>query len=513
MELTVSSPSPLPRADVARLLMQALADYGFPKAAAALEAESGAHLELPAATELSSAVLAGEWERVLALLVPPSPLALPRDARALVLEQVFLEEAAHAPLAALVTLRTRLAPLLAPAHLHRLAALLAAPDAATLARLARWAPPPASRQALLSRLRALMPPGAVLPPRRLDALAQQAALWQRQACAYHQGGGGAAASLLADHVCRPLVLPRAPAAALEAHADEVWCVAFARTHASLACGARDGAVAVWRWAERGAAARKLLGHSQAVSALAWSPADALLASGSLDGTVRVWRAEEGECVATLAGHSDGVVALAWLPDGRHLVSTAHDRLVLVWDVPGQRVAQRVPCRVRLHDLAVAPGGEQLVAVCQERRIRFFPVPPTPGAAWAGEDEARALQESEALTSAALSADGKWLLVTTAGTGPAVHLWSLERRALVHKFTGHKQGRFVVRACFGGADESLVLSGSEDSLVYVWQRTTGSLLAALAGHAGTVNAVAAAPGAELVFASASDDHTLLLWRAE
>ncbi|MBN9003597.1 MAG: hypothetical protein J0H75_16595, partial [Rhizobiales bacterium] len=90
---------------------------------------------------------------------------------ALVLRQVFLEEALASPLAALGTLRTRIAPLVPSADLHALAALLA------------------------------------------------------------------------DHACKPLRLPRAPHLALEAHTDEVWCVAFARGGHTLATGARNGQLA------------------------------------------------------------------------------------------------------------------------------------------------------------------------------------------------------------------------------------------------------------------------------
>jgi len=40
---------------------------------------------------------------------------------------------------------------------------------------------------------------------------------------------------------------------------------------------------------------------------------------------------------------------------------------------------------------------------------------------------------------------------------------------------------VIKAAFGGINENLVVSGSEDSCVYIWNKEKGDILAKLEGH--------------------------------
>ena len=40
------------------------------------------------------------------------------------------------------------------------------------------------------------------------------------------------------------------------------------------------------------------------------------------------------------------------------------------------------------------------------------------------------------------------------------MYDLDAAAVIHRYVGHEQGRFTIRSCFGGANESFVASGSE-----------------------------------------------------
>lgn len=62
------------------------------------------------------------------------------------------------------------------------------------------------------------------------------------------------------------------------------------------------------------------------------------------------------------------------------------------------------------------------------------------------------------TSVAISRDSKHMLVNLAEG--QIQLVDMETAAVVRRFTGQKQGEFVIRSTFGGAAENFVVSGSE-----------------------------------------------------
>lgn len=126
-----------------------------------------------------------------------------------------------------------------------------------------------------------------------------------------------------------------------------------------------------------------------------------------------------------------------------------------------------------------------------------------------------------MTCVSISGDSRYMLINMADN--EVQLIDIETAEIVRRFLGQKQGAFVIRSSFGGADENLVISGSEgstlscqrisdmlirspDSKVYIWHKENGTLIETLEGHStGCVNAVAWNPADPCMFASAGDDR--------
>jgi len=340
-------------------------------------------------------------------------------------------------------------------------------------------------------------PQLLLPAHRLESLVSQALQMQKKNCLYHNIVEEKY-SLFEDHECSPECIPSETKLILEFHKDEVWYVKFSHNGQFLASASKDATIVIWNVLEGSSKPYRVLSDHQApLSFVAWSPDDSMLLSCGNDNLVKLWDVHNGVCIRTFSRHTESVTACAWLPDGRHFISGGIDKNIYMLDIEGNEV--RTWSCARVNDLAVTPDGKYLIVICQEKKLRIYDLENRT------EDS---VQEAESATSLELSADGKQVLVNI--SSHEIHAWDIETKRIVQKYRGQKQSRFVIRSCFGGANQAFVISGSEDSQVYVWHRENGTLLKILSGHSGTVNTVSWNPVYFNMFASCSDDHTIRIW---
>ena len=121
----------------------------------------------------------------------------------------------------------------------------------------------------------------------------------------------------------------------------------------------------------------------------------------------------------------------------------------IWNLRGEPVHKWHGQRI--YDLAITPDGKRLITIntsCEVHVYNFV----------TRELEYEINLHSE-LTSVSVSKDSKFMIINMASV-QEVHLYEIDTLNLVQKYSGQKQKEFVIRNCFGGADENLVLSGSE-----------------------------------------------------
>ncbi|GLB34733.1 putative WD40 repeat-like protein [Lyophyllum shimeji] len=536
------------REEFVRLVIQSLRDVGYIESAATLEAESGYVMEEPEVYDFRQCILGGSWAKAEAALVR---LGVSEDdglwdAKFLISQQKYLELLeAKKTTSALHVLRHELAPLNVDSdQLHTLSSLMMCSEPEDLRQRAGWdGASGTSRRQLLNNLQRFIPSSIMIPQRRFATLLNQAQAHQRQHCLYHNSPSDSSAfSLYTDHHCNKSAFPRITTTILEVHTDEVWNMEWSHDGSYLATASKDKTAIIWRLSYDAEAStqewtphRILKDHPYAVGCLAWSKDDSVLLT-SAENFIKIWNTKTGLCIRTLEQHSETVTALAWLPDGSGFISGGLDRNIIHWDADGNLREKWGATGIRVTDLAVTPDFTRLVTVGMHHLPIGSLSDALPGRdASAGEAAAAGAAAAKAsenrmiiydlatkqvelsvrldgeLTSVKVSQNSRYALINHAPD--EIHLWDLEAERLARKYTGQRQGRHVIRSCFGGYDGNFVVSGSEDGNVYVWHRDTGALLEILCGHGdGSVNSVAWNPRNHRMFASCSDDHTIRIWEA-
>ena len=105
--------------------------------------------------------------------------------------------------------------------------------------------------------------------------------------------------------------------------------------------------------------------------------------------------------------------------------------------------------------------------------------------------------------------GKYILINISKTDPKISLYNLGNSKIEGNYYGHTQKTMIIKCSFAGDKDQYIISGSEDSNVYLWDRNIpGRPKYIFKEHLGIVNSV------ELLFndvlLSASDDKSLKIW---
>lgn len=96
----------------------------------------------------------------------------------------------------------------------------------------------------------------------------------------------------------------------------------------------------------------------------------------------------------------------------------------------------------------------------------------------------------------------------------LQMWDYKENILIQKYFGQKQQHFIIRSCFA-YNNKIVMSGSEDGKIYIWDRIRGNLISVLSGHSTLINnsskpvvkncnVVASNPVDKEMFVSGGDD---------
>lgn len=146
-----------------------------------------------------------------------------------------------------------------------------------------------------------------------------------------------------------------------------------------------------------------------------------------------------------------MTAAAWAPDGESFVTAALDvsSQLCHWGMRGQTLYMW-PEGFRVQDCAITPDGRRLIAADLDQKVHVYNL--------ATRDEEYCLALKSKPTSVAVSRDSRHMLINSADG--QIQLVDINTTDVVRRFSGQKQGHFVIRSVFGGAAENFIVSGSE-----------------------------------------------------
>ncbi|CAH0024203.1 unnamed protein product, partial [Clonostachys rhizophaga] len=506
------------REEVTRLLIQALSDLGYQEAAGSVSRDSGYVLESPTVASFRSAVLSGSWAQAEQLLLGASDSETSsRQGNGLVLssgsdrttmrcslrQQKFLELLEQRNTTkALSVLREELTPLYNDTtKLHFLSSLLMCHSFSELKAKTKWdGAHGESRKILLSQLSKCISPSVMLPENRLATLLQQVKQSQINSCLYHTEP--LSPSLYSDHSCRRENFPTECAVELGNLDGEVWQVKFSPDGSMLAaCGsARD----VFVWGKNFNVFSVLGHHGGGVGNVSWSPDSSMIVTCSQDKQSRLWDLQHPEPLRKSQRYGEPAIGCVWINDGRSYVIGTLDinRSLTTYNVHNDEYIEWNK-KHRVQDLCGSPDGRWLVAVDDNETVHLY------------NAITRELIDSIKLesrpTSICISQDSQHLLVNRVD-GEA-QLINLTTRQPVQKFLGHTGGKYMIRSSLGGANESFVVSGSEDGNILIWHKVTGGVVERLQAHRPRCNAVDWKPDDPAMLASCGDDGKVRIWTSK
>lgn len=142
----------------------------------------------------------------------------------------------------------------------------------------------------------------------------------------------------------------------------------------------------------------------------------------------------------------------WAPDGQSFITGCLDkeRNLCQWNLNGDLIYDWGQNH-RIQDLAISPDSNRLIAMEHTNHVYIYSL--------VTRELEYEIDLKVRLYSVAVSQNSQHLLINK-GDGEA-QMFDLDTRETVRVFNiGDRKGEFIIRATFGGADESFVVTGSE-----------------------------------------------------
>ncbi|CAJ1049509.1 WD repeat%2C SAM and U-box domain-containing protein 1 isoform X2 [Xyrichtys novacula] len=303
---------------------------------------------------------------------------------------------------------------------------------------------------------------------------------------------------------------------LQDHRDDVnWC-AFSGNLLATCSG--DKTLRVYSTSDFSELAfSPLSGHGYSVHCCCFSACGQFLASCSTDATVVIWSMVSGEIEAVLEHPGRSPVRICALsPDSVHLVSGASDGTLALWDFPSKQLCRTGTVNeATLVACSFSPCSQVFVTGSTYGDLRLWDLEMRQLHA---EKNAHDLGVTCCTFAPSILSGGQVVQFRLASCGQdsQLKIWAINKfnfggykMHLLHTLTGQSA---PVLSCAYSSDGQLLVSGSVDKTVTVYDANNALLLYTLNQHERYVTACCFSPTAPII-ATGSMDKTVNIWRLE
>ncbi|WVQ71746.1 hypothetical protein IAR50_001287 [Cryptococcus sp. DSM 104548] len=308
-----------------------------------------------------------------------------------------------------------------------------------------------------------------VPPHRLKTLLKQAAAWQVGQIEKKRDGPVKVSSMLQDY--RPVELPNTLQRLIHGHLANIKAVdLIGSTGHYGVSGSSDCTLRIFS-TEDGTTEHILSGHTSRVWSCAASPSGSTIASGSGDGSIRLWSVATGECRGVLAGDGGDIYSIQWRPNREdQLASASYDRILRSWDVEtGKQLRTFSGHSTSTLAVAYDSTGNTMASGSKDKHVRLWD-------AVGGVCINTMTECLGEITSVEFDDEGKYLLAGCKDNSN--RLWDLRMQRSIYRYTGHQNTSKNLIRCTFAYSASLIIGGSEDGSVYIWDREGSTPLSAL-----------------------------------
>lgn len=263
----------------------------------------------------------------------------------------------------------------------------------------------------------------------------------------------------------------------------------------------------------------LNGHGYAVHSCCFSSTGELLASCSTDGTTVLWSVNTGEIVTVLQHPGRSPVRICtFSPDSSCLVSGAADGTVALWDVHSNTLCSSAAVKEgSVVACSFAPCGQMFVTGSTNGDLCAWSCPMKQLCTLkTAHDLGVTCCQFSPQACNGMERNSVYFQMASCGQDNNVKIWMVSQDVpsgcefqLVHTLNGQSA---PVLSCAFSSDGQLLVSGSVDKSVVIYDANKGIILNKLTHHERYVTACAFAPDMPFI-ATGSMDKTVTVWRIE